>query len=227
MERYRRIYHEMLSLLGSLRFIDSKSFGYRMAFQTKMKSLEIMYSTTLEKTKKLEVVAKKEKAEENVLLKETSKAWNETVTFFEAYLNAFYSLLQVIAKVTPHFYKIEKSESLRDMTNRFGYNFGKLVKFFEDNPNFDPEFSSYIAKKLGWYKILRNNRHMITHEGSAFLGFKEDGKIVFLDYPKKGFSWFKQKKSTRELEDYLARSVHDLFDFLDFYVKHFRHIVKS
>lgn len=227
MERYRQIYQEMLSLLGNLKSTDSKPFGYRMAFQAKMKSLEIMYFATLEKSKKLEVVAKKEMAEKKALLKETGKAWNETVAFFEAYLNAFYSLLQVIAKITPYFYEEEKSESLRKMASRFVYNFGKLMKYFKDNPNFDPEFSSYIATKLRWYEILRNNRHTITHQESAFLGFKEDGKIVFLDYPKKGFSWFKQKKSTRELEDYLTRSFHDLFDFLGFYVKHFRHIVKS
>ena len=188
MERYRQIYHEVVSLLRDSKAINPKLFGYGMSFSSKMSSLERMYLTTLKKSKKLEEVAKKEKAEEKVLLKETTKAWNEAVAFFEAYLNAFYSLLQIIAKVTPYFYEEEKSESLGRIGKGFGDNFGELINFFQDNTNIDPEFSSYITTKLGWYKILRNNRNMITHEGSAFLGFKEDGKIVFMDYPKKGFS---------------------------------------
>ena len=227
MERYRQIYHEMVSLLRDSKTINPKLFGYGMSFSSKMSSLERMYLTTLKKSKKLEEVAKKEKAEEKVLLKETTKAWNEAVAFFEAYLNAFYSLLQIIAKVTPYFYEEEKSESLGRIGKGFGDNFGELINFFQDNTNIDPEFSSYITTKLGWYKILRNNRNMITHEGSAFLGFKEDGKIVFIDYPKKGFSWFEPKKSTRDLEDYLGQSFKDLFDFLDFYVNHFRQRLKS
>jgi len=216
----------MLALLGELILIDPKSFNCRIAFQTKMKSLEIMYSTTLKKSTELEVVAKKEKAEQKILLKETSRAWNETVAFFEAYLNAFYSLLQIIAKATPYFYEEKESKSLRKMAKTFGFNFGKLIQFLKDHPSFDPEFFSYIAEKLGWYEILSNNRNMITHEVTAFLGFKEDGTIMFLDYPKRGFSWKKQKKSTRELKDYLARSFNDLFDFLDFFVKHFRQRLK-
>jgi len=222
MERFRRIYLEMVSLLRDSETINPKLFGHGMSFGIKMSSLEIMYRNTLKKSKELEEVAKKERAEETVLLKETTKAWHESIAFFEAYLNAFYSLLQIIARVTPYFYEEEKSKSLRKIGKGFGDNFGKLIKFFEDNTNIDPEFSSHLTKKLGWYKILRNNRNMITHEGSAFLGFQKDGKIVFIDYPKRGFSWFEPKKSTRELEDYLGQSFNDLFDFLDFYLKHFR-----
>lgn len=228
MEKYRRIYQEMISLLNDSRTVDPKIFGYRMSFSIKMFSLEMMYRATLKKSKELEDVAKKEKAEGNVLLKETGKAWNKSIAFFEAYLNAFYSLLQIIAKITPYFYGKEKSKVLGETTKGFGDNFGQLINYLKNKSNIDPEFSSYLREKLEWYETLRNNRHMITHEGSAFLGFAQDGKILFIDYPhpKKGFSWFEPKKSTKGLQNYLNQSFNDLFEFLDFCVKHFRQRLK-
>lgn len=227
MERYRRIYNEMVSLLRFSRTIDPKLFGYEMAFISKMSSLETMYREALKRSKELEEVAKEEQAEGKVLLNGTTKALYRAIAYFEASLNAFYSLLQVIAKVTPYFYEKEESEQLRRIGKGWGDNFGKLVRFFKDNTSIDPEFSSYVATKLKWYETLRNNRHMITHEGSAFLGFKGDGKIVFIDYPKKKFSWFGQNKQTKELENYLNQSFNDLFDFLDFYANHFSPRLKS
>lgn len=228
MERYGQIYREMVSLLKDSRTINPKMFGYGISFSTKMSSLEIMYRTTLKKLKELEEVARKETAEGKILLNGTTRAWNETIAFFEASLNAFYSLLQIIAKITPYFYKEKKSESLRKIGKGFGDNFGKIVEFFKGNTKIDPELSSYLTKELGWYEALRNNRHMITHEGSAFLGFDKDGRIIFLDYPhpKEGFSWFGPKKF-RQLEDYLGQSFKDLFDFLEFYVNHFRQRLES
>lgn len=86
-----------------------------MAFSIKMISLKVMYNHTLKKSKELEEVSKKEKTEPNVLLKDTTRVWFETVAFFEAYLNAFYSLLQIIAKATPYFYEKEESETLRNI----------------------------------------------------------------------------------------------------------------
>lgn len=157
-------------------------------------------------------------AEGKILADRTSKAWNRTAACFEAYLNAFYSLLQIIAKITVCYYEREMSRE------HFGGYFGELIDFFKKkkNASIDPDFSAYLTKNLGWYEVLRNNRHMITHEGTAFLGFEKDGTILFLDYPKKGFDWDEQNKSNRELEGYLNQSFKDLFDFLDFYANHFR-----
>jgi len=207
----------MTSLLRSLRTTDPDFLGYEISFSSKMRSLEIMHLHTWKKSRELEEVFKEEKGKV-VHAKKTGEALDETLAFFEAYLNAFYSLLQIIAKVTQHFYEKEKLK----VGKHFGDNFGALVNSLKNNMKIDPEFSSYLKEKLGWYKTLSNNRTMITHYGSAFLGFNEGGRVVFIDYPKEGLSWFAPKKPTRELERYLTQTFNDLFDFLNFYVNHFR-----
>ena len=221
MERYRHIYHEMVSLLrrGS-KTINPKLLDYEFSFRSKMSSLEIIYLDTLKKCRELEGVVKKENAEGKILFEETGKARNETTASFEAYLNAFYSLLQIIAKVTPYFYEVKELESLRKKEKHFGDNFGELINVLKQNMTIDPKFSSYIKEKLGWYKTLGNNRNRITHERSAFLGFTKDFRPLFIDYTQ-------GDKQTILLEDYLGQSFNNLFDFLDFYVNHFGQRLKS
>jgi len=212
MNEKRRIYYEILTLFNDVPRSDR--FGYSMAFSSKMASFEIMHAETLKKVETLETVAKEEKSENKVLMDRTTRAFYEAIAFFEAYLNSFYSLLQIISKFIPLFYGKDKDNVPDD-------NFGKQVDFFIKHQEFDPEFSSYLEAKLAWYKILRNNRHTITHMRSAFMGFEQDGKIVFLDYPKEGFDWYKEK-SFRDMENYLNQNLNDLFDFLGFLVNHFR-----
>jgi len=229
MERPKQIYQEMISFLTDIQGIDPKMFGYGMSFSTKMFGFEMMHHATLKQIKELEQVYKKESSEGRNPLYETSKARNKSIVLFEAYLNALYSLLQIIGKITSCLYKKEKSRMSAKIAKSFDENFGTLVDILKTHSNIDPDFSSYLKTNLGWYQTLTNNRHMITHEGSAFLGFTNDGKILFLDYPhrKKGFSWFDSNKSTKDLESYLASNFEDLIDFLDFYVKHFRQRTKS
>ena len=213
MERFRRIYLEALTLFND---IPSDKLGYSMVFQSKMASFEIMHKEALRKARNLKTVMKEEGSEDKVAMTETTKAWYGAIAFFEAYLNSFYSLLQIISKFTPLFYSKDRDMIPDD-------NFGTQVNFFvTENPKFDPELSSYLKDGLSWYKTLRDNRHAIAHRVSAFLGFEKDGTIIFRDYPpKKEFGWL-DKKVFRGLEEYLDQSFNDLFDFLKFYTRHFR-----
>ena len=215
MKRFRRIYYEALTLFGDVTRAHADTFGYSMVFSSKMVSFEIMYREILKKLKNLESVMKEEESEQKVAFTRTTTALDEAIAFFEAYLNSFYSLLQIIAKFTPLFY--EKSEvKVPDD------HFGEQVDFFiTKHPELDPKFSSYLRDNLTWYKTLRNNRHAITHRLSAFLGFKKDGTVVFIDYPKKKFDWF-DNKVLIQIEKYLDQSFNDFFDFLEFYAHYFR-----
>jgi len=212
MDRFRWIYYKTLMLFNDIEGLDRS--GYSMTFSSKMACFEIMHRETLKKVKNLEIIAKEEKSEDKIAMTRTTRALYEATAFFEAYLNSFYSLLQIIAKFTSFFYGKDK-DKIPDET------FGEQVNFFTSYPEFDREFSSYLTNMLTWYKTLKNNRHAITHRLSAFLGFKEDGGIVFLDYPKEEFDWFGEK-SPRDIEKYLNQSFSDLFDFLEFYTQHFR-----
>ncbi len=210
-ERFRRIYDEMRMLFADIQ--ASEIFDYRVALPFKMASFEIMHWEALKKAKHLETTAKKERAEEKVLLDKTTTSLYSAAASFEAYLNSFYSLLQIIAKFTPYFYGADKYR----IPARY---FGEQVNFFITNPDFDPEFSYYLAHRLRWYETLKNNRHAVTHRISAFLGFEKD-EVVFQDYPAEKSDLFGEKKF-RDIRAYLVQSFDEFFDFIEFYVQHFR-----
>lgn len=215
MQRFRRIYLKTLALFNDVPSDSRVRFGYSMTFQSKMASFDIMYKEAVWKVRNLETVVRGEVSEEKIAMIKTTKAMYEAISFFEAYLNSFYSLLQIIAKFTPFFYGED-----RDMIP--DNNFGTQKNFFVKNPKVDPDFSSYLIDELSWYKTLRDNRHAITHRLSAFLGFEKDYTVIFLDYPKKKEYDWSSSKSFRKAEGYLDKSYSDLFCFLEFYTQHFR-----
>lgn len=217
MERSRRIYLEALTLFNDVSIEVRVKIGYSMAFQSKMASFEIMYKEALKKAKNLETVVIEEMSENKIALTKTTRALYDATAFFEAYLNSFYSLLQIIAKFTPLFYEKNRDQIPDE-------NFGMQVNYFvAENPKLDPEFSSFLKEaRARWYETLRDNRNATTHRLSAFLAFEKDYTVLFRDYPSdREFDWL-NKKTYRKLEEYLDRSFNDLFDFLEFYTQHFR-----
>jgi hypothetical protein len=71
-----------------------------------------------------------------------------------------------------------------------------------------------------WYDELMNNRHAVTHNVSAFLGFGER-EIVFIHMPKQRIDFFENGKPTKKLEEYILNNWDSLFSFFNFYVEHF------
>lgn len=225
MNKYQQIFDEFNAFLVGIKDIDPNMFEYGVSFGLKVFALQEMHRKTLEKVKELEEVQKKENAEAKVILqlggiyiaKNTDMAWKKSIAYFEAYLNAIYSLLQVIARITLIIYQ-KKSIA----TGEMGDNFGSLKTYLKDHKRVDTDFTTHIETKMGWYTTFKNNRHKITHNGSAFLMFDENGEVTFLDYANTESKLLDQNKSIKNLESYLLKSFEDLFDFLDFYEKHFR-----
>ena len=230
MSEYQKIFDEFNAFLMSIRDINSsKILEYGISFNLKNLSLQEMYLGTLKNAERLEEAQKKESAEAKIAIQsgignfpqtETSKAYVKSVAYFEAYLNTLYSLLQVLTKITLIIYQNSKKQI---DTNSMGDNIGKLLDYLKNqNRDADSAFTSYIDQKMGWYQTFRNNRHKITHDGSALLFFTENGEIEFLDYPKNGAGFGNSNINKQGLENYVKNRVNDVFDFLDFYVKHFR-----
>jgi len=157
----------------------------------------------------------KEERKNSIHLRDMGKLLDESVAFFEACLNAFYSFLQIIAKVTPYFYDREKlSEPIPDR------DFGSQIDHFKKKPDVDDKYSNYLTNNIEWYKDFVDNRHAITHNVSAFLGFGKE-EVEFIDMPEGRIDFFKTGKPTKELEKYILTNWDSLFKFLDFYAEHF------
>lgn len=231
----RKIYRELQFLFDDLSCHISKMEGFtkeeldnyhsqlfqnKISFTSKFASLEIMHHYTLDKCKVLPKTLENEK-QKRIVLTETTLNINEVEAFFEAYLNAFYSLLQILAKFTPFFYK--KDFPNIQMCNE---NFGSQIEFFRIKKDFpDEKFSTYMKNELySWYKTLKEYRHAITHRSAIFVGFEQDDSIVFLKPPEGDETnyWFKKNKPSVRMVNYVNDSFQNLFKFLEFYVNHFR-----
>lgn len=208
-------YDQIRNLVSKVERLSPRlsNLGLGYSFDTKMQCLEIMQKYALERIRDLFEAYKKEK--KSVHLKDIGRLLGESIAFFEAYLNAFYSLLQIIGKMTPYFFDRKRLEkSIPDDS------FAKQVVYFMKNPNVDPEYSSYLKNNLTWHDDLMNNRHAITHNVSAFLGFGKR-EIVFIHMPKRRIDFFEHGKPTKELERYISNNWDSLFRFFSFYVEHF------
>lgn len=211
----KEIYHDFRTLVMKAERESPllSNLGIGLSFSSKFTSLEIMQEITLEKAEKLFESYKEEKSKPSVFSENLNRYSNECIAFFEAYLNAFYSLLQIIGKVTPYFFNSD--ELKRNVLE--GY-FERQFTHFKKHPETDYEYSDYLAN-MSWHKELIFNRHAITHNASAFLGFGKD-EVVFIHMPKKRIDYFENGKPTRKLIEYISANWNSLFDFLDFCVNH-------
>jgi hypothetical protein len=214
----RKIYSNFETLIKKVErespLLSNSGIGF--SFSSKFMSLEIMQKHTIEKVEKLFDSYKEEKDSPTIFPEDTNKYFNESIAFFEAYFNAFYSFLQIIGKVTPYFYDPKTLKN--EIPNRY---FGSQIHYFKkEHPEVDYEYSNYLKNNMSWYYELINNRNAITHNASAFLGFGTE-EIVFIHMPKRRIDFFENGKPTRKLGEYISSNWISLFKFLDFCVNHF------
>lgn len=181
MNKNHQIFEDFNSFLLTIRGIDPRMFEYGISFNLKIFGLREMHLRTLDKAKELEEAQKRESVQAKSVLesgavffaKDTDKAYKDTIAYFEAYLNALYSLLQVITRISYLLYQTQ-GKPLPFEWDRI--TFGDLKSHFEQKPSHDPDFSSYVSQKMSWYSSFKNNRHKITHNGSALLLFTQMAK---------------------------------------------------
>ena len=190
-------------------------------FHFKLMSLKIMQEHTLEITDKLYetyVYEQKKDAKglESFIPPKLGNYLYEDVAFFEAYHNAFYSFLQIIAKMTPYFF----DRNLVEIPDTY---FGEQRSYFIDHPKIDLELANYLKEHTKWYNTFRNNRNADTHNLSAYLWF-DPRSVFFVDNPKnpnrEALPLLLGKKAAF-LEEYILDNWKHLLRFLVFYTNHF------
>lgn len=216
MKSHSKIHAEIRALVSRVERLSPRLFNLGLTYflDTKLRCLEIMQKYALQKIEELFKTLGKEK-DNSIHLQETGKLLSESIAFFEAYLNAFYSFLQILGRITPYFY--DSRELRKAIPDDF---FAKQISYFVNNPDVDPEYSNYLKNSMAWHDELMSNRHAITHNVSAFLGFGEE-EIVFIDMPKRRIDFFENGKPTKKLQEYVVNNWNSLFGFLNFYVEHF------
>ncbi len=129
----------------------------------------------------------------------------------EAFFHISYSLLNVLAKLTPELLdkpvKGLKSESFDKQRNWF---------MKEENRKADPEYSEYLEKNLGWYEDFHSHRTQLSHHHPLLTYRSVPELILFFDTrERKGFM---PDKNVREFIDQKANGI---VEFVSFYNDHF------
>ena len=82
------------------------------------------------------------------------------------------------------------------------------------------EYAQYLDEKMEWTESLEENRHFMTHSGSAFLDSKDRSSPTFSAQKK-----FREKvdevTGQESVQDHVDRTVKSLKEFIEFYVKYF------
>lgn len=214
----REIYSNFITLVKKVENSSPllTNLGIVLSFSSKMASLEVMKKYTIKASNALfKTYLDEKKSHKSIVPKDLNLYYQECVAFFEGYLNAFYSLLQVIGKITPYFYEQEDLKKIE---------FGEQIEYFSiKKPDLDITYGEYLKNNLSWYSKLVCNRHGITHNVAVFLGFGKT-EIEFIHMPKRRIDYFQNGKPSKKLIDYLKTNWNSLFDYMNFYFRHFSNL---
>ena len=164
-----------------------------------------------EKFNMLQLIVERIKTEIKFLksTKSNTKRYYYFLIDLEAYFYLLTSALDILAKLTPHFYSEWKGKS---RTRKY---FSSQIEFFKENPIKDPEYTRYLNENMGWFEKVRGHRNELTHNGALNIFFSSN-KLYFGTKRNK-----KRGIPTEEVETCIAETSQGFCDFLIYYNSHF------
>jgi len=128
----------------------------------------------------------------------------------EAYFYLLISTLDILAKLTPHFY----SEWEGDKNTRRYFSHQK--DFFRQNPDKDPEYARYLNNGMEWFEKAKTHRNQLTHNGALIIFPSSNKKYYFgTKRNKKGFI------PNEEVQNCIEKTYEGFCNFLLYYNSHF------
>ena len=127
----------------------------------------------------------------------------------ESFLHFSYSLLNVIARVTPEFYnhrpKGLPSESFRLQR-----------KWYIEHDEVEPEYSKYFKNSTGWFEDFLKHREQLAHYRPLITFLTHDGSVFFGTYRNE-----KGLIPNIKVEDFINNTANGILEFLVVYNNHF------
>ena len=159
----------------------------------------------------LQLIVKRIKNEIKFLepTKQNTKRFFNFLIDLEAYFYLLTSTLDILTKLTPHFYSEWKGK------NRTRKYFSSQIKFFKENPMKDPEYTRYLNENMGWFEKVRKHRNELTHNGALNIFFSSN-KLYFGTKRNK-----KKGITTEEVKTCIDETFQGFCKFLIYYNSHF------
>jgi hypothetical protein len=127
----------------------------------------------------------------------------------ESFFYLSFSALDIIARLTPNFYKREE-ESIKSES------FEKQKKWFMEHPKKDQEYSKYLSTNMAWFDDLKLHRDKLTHHHPLIIFQSAKGIVTFGTHRnEKGFI------NNYPVLNYVNDKASALLDFIYFYNRHF------
>jgi hypothetical protein len=154
----------------------------------------------------------KEKNEKSGVLSRIGTSRAHAAAHLESFLYFNVGAFDVLASITVCLYPDHAST----ISPRY---FRKQMRTIIDNPNISPEYADLLARNEHWIEDVHDNRDGLAHKASAFLGFEDDGRIVFEKRRPYDDKDVFAKKAFEDLLMYLDTTLEHLYGFLDRYVE--------
>jgi hypothetical protein len=127
----------------------------------------------------------------------------------ESFLHFSYSLLNVIARVTPEFYRPQ----LEGLPSK---SFRLQRKWYIEHDEVEPEYSKYFKNSTGWFEDFLKHREQLAHHRPLITFLTHDGSVFFGTYRnEKGFI------PNVKVEDFINNTANGILEFLVVYNTHF------
>ncbi|MCJ7635243.1 hypothetical protein MUP77_22995 [Candidatus Bathyarchaeota archaeon] len=127
----------------------------------------------------------------------------------ESFFHFSYSILNIIAKLTPMFYK----PVLQGLKSK---DFNPQRKWFIKHPEKDKEYSEYLRTNTSWFEDLEEDRTQLAHH-QPLITFRSTEHILTF-----GTHWNKREGiDNYPVLDYVNEKSNGLLEFVIFYDKHF------
>ena len=127
----------------------------------------------------------------------------------ESFLHFSYSLLNVIARLTPEFYN-------RQLKGLPSDGFRNQREWYIEHDEVEPEYSKYFKNSTGWFEDFLKHREQLAHYRPLITFLTHDGSVFFgTNRNEKGFI------PTIKVEDFINNTANGILEFLVVYNTHF------
>ncbi len=194
-------------------------FEWREALGFKLRALRYVEGKLVAMAHSAPGVVKEEMKQPGVLMRSTPVVIENARLNLEFFFYLGTAFFDILAKLTKRFYpRNEKS-----FPNDQRLYFTDIVRILTET-GIDKEYAELLSKHRYWITSIYNNRNVLAHSASSFIGFDENWNMIFEKRsPEQAELWREHKNEN--LAEYLEEIASNLYDFLEHYLAHFRKVV--
>jgi hypothetical protein len=212
--RLQWLFNDLIAQKGADEIVE-----WNQALGFKLRALRYLERGLVELGRNAPDTVREEMKQQVIVLKST------TSLIFTASLNLeffFYlgtAVLDLLAKLTKRFYARNEKSFRKDKR----IYFTDIIRVFTTT-GIDKEFGKMLSPHEDWIASIYNNRNILAHSASVFVGFDKNYNMVFEKRrPDQTSLWPKHENAN--LVEYVDETISSFYIFLEKYLAYLRNFV--